>query len=124
MNSMLSKIIGAGIFFLFIVITGFWVRSSGKPPGTFPLTVHKLIGVAAVVYLVINIVRINKTTALSSTELAAAIIAGAFFLVTIISGGLNSIEKPMPQPVVLMHKISPYLTILSTGAALFLLYRR
>ncbi len=124
MSSMLSKIIGTGVFFLFIVITGFWVRSTGKPPRTLPLTIHKLIGLAAVIFLVMMIVRINRVEALSAAELAAAIAAGAFFLVTIITGGLNSIEKPMPEFLTLIHRVTPYLTILSTGAALFLLYQR
>jgi hypothetical protein len=47
-----------------------------------------------------------------------------FFLSTIVSGGLVSIDKPMPAPISIMHKLFPYLTVLSTAVTLYLVLGR
>lgn len=119
------RIISAGLFFLFIFLSGFWLSHLGKPP--YPvilLTVHKLIGLAAVVYLVITINRVNQMARLNSIEFIVCIISAVFFLSTVISGGLASIDKPMPAIVLRLHQISPYLTVLSTAVTLYLLISR
>ena len=43
------------------------------------------------------------------------------FAATIVSGGLLSVEKTMPLIVRRLHQITPYLTLLSTSAVLYLL---
>jgi hypothetical protein len=38
--SIVSKIIGTGLFFLFTIATGIWLSNSGKPLNTFLLCSH------------------------------------------------------------------------------------
>jgi hypothetical protein len=85
------------------------------------LTIHKLISLAAVVFLVITIYQINQVAKLSAIELVAGVVAGLFFLSTIITGGLLSTGKPMPAAILTMHQITPFLTVLSTAVTLYLL---
>ena len=115
------RVAGAVLFFLFIFLSGIWLSNSGKPFNGAILTVHKLISLAAVVFLIVTIYQINKTSRLSAIELIAAVVTGALFLGTIISGGLLSTGKTMPTAILRMHQIPPFLTALSTAVTLYLL---
>ena len=118
------RLVGAGLFFLFIFLSGFWLSRSGKPYSAIILTIHKLISLAAVVLLGITIYRTNQAATLSTIELLAAIVTGLFFPGTIITGGLLSIDKIMPAIILRLHQITPYLTVLCSTATLYLLSRR
>ncbi len=110
--------------FLLIFLTGFWLSRGGRPYGVLLLTVHKLVSVGAVVFLAIVLVRINRAVGLNTIEVLAAVITGGLFLGTIATGGLLSAAKPIPAMVHLLHKTMPFLTLLATGATLFLAFRR
>jgi len=97
MNTNELGIVGLGLLFLFIFIYGVWLSHSGKPLNVIILTIHKLISLAAVIFLVTTIFQINRGAELSSIELTAVVGTGLFFLCTIISGGLLSTGKPTPQ---------------------------
>jgi len=116
-----TRIIGTGLLYLFIFISGFWLSKSGKPYSVILLTIHKLISLAAVVFLAITIHRINQVARLSAAELIAGVVTGLFFLDAIVSGGLLSTDKPMPVVILRMHQITPLLTVLSTAVTLYLL---
>jgi hypothetical protein len=98
-----SKILITGAFFVFILASGFWLSRLGRPINTIVLTIHKLISVAAVVYLVINVYRINQVTPLTTLEIVACAVAILLFLVMIATGGLLSVEKEMPAFVHTIH---------------------
>jgi hypothetical protein len=118
------RILYSLLFFLFIFLSGFWLSLSKRPYGVIVLTAHKLLSVAAVVFLVVVVNRVNQATKLDAVEWIAGIITGLFFLGTIITGGLLSAAKPMPTIVPMLHKITPYLTTLSTTVTLFLLLKK
>jgi hypothetical protein len=61
---------------------------------------------------------------LGALELVALAIAGLLFLGTIVTGGLLSTDKRMPAVVLTMHRIAPFLTVLSTAVTLYLLVSR
>jgi hypothetical protein len=117
------RVLGAGLFFLLILLSGYWLSRSGKPYGTLIFTIHKLVAVAAVVLLVANVYRIHRAGTLTIVELSTAIAAGLFFVGTMATGGLLSIpvDKPMPAIVHRLHQVTPYLTVLSTAATLYVL---
>jgi hypothetical protein len=118
------RIVGTGLLFLFIFISGFWLSKSGKPYNVIVLTIHKLISLAAVAFLAATIYQANQVAKLSAIELTAGVVTGLFFLGTIITGGLLSTDKPMPVVVLRMHQITPFLTVLSTAVTLYLLLNR
>jgi hypothetical protein len=115
------RVVGVGLFFLFTFLSGFWLSRAGKPYNGIVLTIHKLISLAAVASLVVTIYQTNQTTMLSAIEWIASVVAGLFFLGTIITGGLLSTDKPMPAAIQRLHQITPYLTVLSTVTTLYLL---
>jgi hypothetical protein len=120
------RFVGAGLFFLLILLSGYWLSRSGKPYGTLVFTIHKLVAVAAVVLLGVTVRRMHQAVALGTIDLLATIVTGLFFLGTIVTGSLLSIplDKAMPAIVHTLHRVTPYLTVLSTAATLYLLRGR
>ena len=121
MNTALAKVVITGAFFLFIFLFGFLLSRSGKPYSVILFNLHKLIAVGAVVFLGVMIYNIHRTAGLAPLQSAAIVVTGLCFIVTIIAGGLVSIDKPMPAVLSLVHRFAPYLTLLSTGATLYFL---
>ena len=124
MNQIRSENIYTGLFFLFIFISGFWVSRTGKPYGVAIFTVHKLIGLAAGIYLGVRVCRTHQADALGASEIMAIAVTVVLFICAVIAGGLLSTEEPMPTFVSLIHKISPYIIVLSTIVSLYLLQNR
>jgi hypothetical protein len=124
MSNTQSRVIGAGLFFLFIFLSGLWLSHSGRPLNVIILTIHKLVSLAAIAFLVITLSQINRVAPLGATELTVSIITGVFLLGTIATGGLLSTGKPMPAVILTMHQVIPILTLLSTTATLFLVLSR
>lgn len=114
MNTVQSKALAAGLFFLFIFLSGFWLSQSGKPLNSLIFTIHKLIAVAAVIFLATTLHRSNQVAPLSTVALIASAVTGVCFLGTIVTGGMLSIDKEMPEAVLTMHQVTPFLTVLST----------
>ena len=117
-------IVATGLLFLLTFISGYWLSRSGKPFNGIVLTVHKLISLAAAALLGIVIYRNHQVAPLRTVELAAVVVTGSFFLDAVVSGGLLSIDKPMPAAILAMHRITPYLTVFSAAVTLYLLLGR
>jgi hypothetical protein len=124
MSNVQSRAVAAGLFFLFIFLSGLWLSHSGRPLNVIILTIHKLVSLAAIAFLVITLSQINRVAPLGATELTVSIITGVFLLGTIATGGLLSTGKPMPAVILTMHQVIPILTLLSTTATLFLVLSR
>lgn len=122
MNVNLLRILITGLLFLFIYATGFFLSRTGKPYSGILLTFHKLISLAAIVFLTVTIYRINRMGRLSLIELLAVVVSGIFFLSTIVFGGLLSAERPTPGAVSILHTVTAILTVLSTAVAFYLVY--
>ena len=121
MGTNVARFAGAGLGFLLIFASGYWLSHLGKPYSSILFNIHKLIAVAAIVLLVITVVRANRAAALSTIELIAAVATGVSFLSLVASGGVLSIVKEMPAVVLKVHQVAPYLTLVLTGATLYFL---
>ena len=121
MGSVELRVGGAGLFFLFIFLSGIWLSRSGKPLNGVILTIHKLIALAAGVLMIVTLYRMNQASALGATELAAVVVAGLCFVGAVVFGGLLSTGKPMPAVVLRLHQVMSVLTVLATAAGLYFL---
>jgi len=115
------KYLNVGIFFLFIFLSGFWLNRGGKPYSMPLITVHKLIGLAAGVYLGVGIYRLHQVTPLDVTQLAAIAVTVLCFAVNVATGSLLSAERAVPEVVAILNKWVPYMTLAVTGITLYLL---
>ena len=107
--------------FAIVFVSGFVLSRQGKPPNTLLSTVHKLGALAAAVLIVMTIRRLNQVTPLTGLQLAATVVTGVLFASLAATGALLGSEKLMPSAVSLAHHIVPYLTLLSSAAAFYLL---
>jgi DMSO reductase anchor subunit len=121
MSLLSAELISAGIFFVFIIIFGFWLRFTGKPYNMLIITVHKLVGVAMGVYLGKMVYETHQVSPLSPVQITSIIVTVLFFVGLVATGSLLSAEKEMPSTVKVLHRVMPYLTIISTGVMLYLL---
>ena len=115
------RIIGIGLSFLIVFIAGIRLTRSGKPYSGLLLNVHKLISLAGVVLLALVIRQASRDGTLSPTELALSAVSGLLLAGTIVTGGLVSIDRPMPQAVLIAHRILPFLSAVASAATLYLL---
>jgi hypothetical protein len=118
---MQSKFVTTGLFFLFIILSGLWVSRAGKPYSMLVVTIHKLIGLAAGVFLGLTVYRIHKVTPLSTIQIIAVVVTVLFFAVNVATGSLLSTNKAMPAAVTVINKWFPYLTVVSSGVMIYLL---
>jgi hypothetical protein len=112
----------SGLFFTLIFIIGFWLSRSGKPYNGILFNAHKLTVLATVVYLTVTIYKVHQAQPLGSVQITASAVTAACFLVTILTGGLGSLEKAMPAILLKIHRLVPYLTLLSSAASLYLVF--
>ena len=111
----------AGVSIILIFVSGFWVSRTGKPYSTGILTIHKLISLAVLIYLGMQVQRFRQTAIMSPLQWLSIALAGILFIVTILTGGFLSMEKDMPAVLKTVHHILPYATAATALVALFLL---
>lgn len=118
---MISKYLVVSLFFLFILLSGWWLTRTGKPYSTLILTLHKLIGLATGITLIRTVYQVHQLAALSPQATSAVVVTLLLFVIMVATGGLLSAAKTLPPVVNLLHKILPYLTAISAGVMLSLL---
>jgi len=119
-----KKYVIAGISLVLVIVSGLWLSRTGRPLNTLLLTIHKLIAVAGVVFLVVMLYRLNQTAPLSPVEIRLSVVTILLFFALIVTGGLLSTGKVWPGIVLRIHQVVPTLVILSTAANLYLLHGR
>ena len=123
MSTTQVRVVGAASLFLVLFLSGIWTSHAGKPYSTAPFTIHKLIGLAAGVFLAVIVYRTHKAAPLGLLDLVAISVTVLLFAGTVVAGALLSIDKPMPAVVLKAHQVVPVLTLLSTAGTLYLLLR-
>ena len=115
-----ARAITGGLLFLCVFLTGIWLSKTGRPLNVAISTVHKLVSLAAGIYLLVTVIQRHQVIPLSSTAWIAVTVTGLCFLGMVASGGFLSSEKPMPIALLRVHQIVPVLTTLSSAATLYL----
>jgi hypothetical protein len=122
MNTLTSKLISTTVFFLLIFLTGFWLSRTQKPYPVMLFTLHKLIALAAVVFLAVIVNRVHQAAPLSALQWVGIVVSAVCLLATIITGGLLSLEQVTPAILRSIHHLAPYLTVISVAVTLYLLF--
>jgi len=126
MNTVFSRFAGAGLFFVAIFVSGFWLSHSGRPYSALFFNVHKLIALAGIVFLGWTIYQVRGTVVFDTLAIVTLVVTAVCAVATLISGGLQNIEPPLAILGTLhaIHRIFPYLTVLSSAGTLALLLLR
>jgi len=115
------KVVIPCAFFLFIFLLGYWLNRKGKPYNTLVMTLHKLIALGAAVYLVVMLVKSGNVIPFTPLQISAAVLTAVCFAGTAATGVLLSFDRTWPDLVHVLHQVTPYLTLVSTAALLYLL---
>jgi len=125
MDTITSKLVVAGILFLFTLISGVILHHSSRPLSIGLVTVHKLIavGTAVLVGMVVN--KLYKTVDGKVFIEIGLIVISALLLLTLIATGalLTREELQLPDLVLNIHNVAPLLALISSTLTIFLLSR-
>lgn len=121
---MYNKFIGMGLAFIVILLTGFRLSRKGKPYNVILSSIHKIISLVALAFILVLVFQASRAAPLSSIEIWLIGITVVFFVALIATGGILSTSKIPPRTIQIVHRILPYLSILSTIATLYLLLIR
>ncbi len=124
MSPIATKVTGAVVLFHIVIVSGLWLGKSSNPLNVAVLTVHKLVAVAVLVILAVTCYRMNEVSALGTLNTAVVAMTVIVFLGAIASGGFLSTGKEMPSVVLIVHRATSALSVLSTGMLMFLLRNR
>jgi hypothetical protein len=125
-DTITSKLIVAGILFLFTLISGVILHHSSRPLSIGLVTVHKLIavGTAVLVGMVVNQLYKSVDGKVLS-EIGLMVISALLLLALIATGAfLTREEMQLPDFVLNIHKVAPVLALISSSLTIFLLSRR
>ncbi|NMB54435.1 MAG: hypothetical protein GYA15_07000 [Leptolinea sp.] len=115
-----KKFVITGILLVGMILSGLWLSRTGKPLNTVLLTIHKLVSLATLIFLIVTILQIHRVTPLSPFELGISLLAGLLFLALIATGGLLSTGNPIPPLVHQIHRYLPYVLLLSAALDIYL----
>ncbi len=118
---MVIEYISAGLFFLFIFLSGFWLNRAARPYSTLIITIHKLIALGLGIFLGWTVYQTHQAAPLTGTQVVLVAATILLFAVNVATGSLLSTNKAMPGAVSFLNKWIPYLTVIATAAMLYLL---
>jgi len=125
MDTITSKLVVAGILFLFTLISSVILHHSSRPLSIGLVTVHKLIavGTAVLVGMVVN--KLYKTVDGKVFIEIGLMVISALLLLTLIATGalLTREELQLPDLVLNIHNVAPLLALISSTLTIFLLSR-
>jgi len=110
---MTIKLATNSILYILIIISGIWMARIGKPYNPVAFNLHKFIALGFIVYTIVISKNLIKSVEMSPTCWALLILAGFFVLLILVSGGIISSKEAVMQPLVLMHKLSSGLALVS-----------
>jgi hypothetical protein len=113
------RIVLLGLLFAAVFVSGFWMWNTRKPVPGLKLNLHKFLSLAALVFSVLLVNDLRAQVSLSGPDIPIAAAAGVFFLLTIVSGGLVSLERPAPGAIKTFHRLGPFLTEILTAVLIY-----
>jgi succinate dehydrogenase/fumarate reductase cytochrome b subunit len=119
MKTIETRIILTAIITVLVLVTGVILNKKGKPYNEIITTVHKLLSLAIIVLSATIVYHQHKLIGLQPPEILLITLSALCFLSALVSGGLLTIEKPMPKYVNILHRLS---SILSIGFSAFTIY--
>jgi hypothetical protein len=121
MNAIETKLMVAGILFLFTLISGVIVSHSGRPLSVGLVTIHKLIAVATVLLIGMAVNQLHKTGGGNAfIEVSVVVITGVLFLALIATGALLTRDIQLPEAILKVHQVVPLLALVSSTITVYL----
>ncbi len=120
----LLKFIIPGIIFLLTVASGLWLSKFGKPLNSGIFTIHKLIALGGVIITAVQIFNDLKTIQIQFFLVALIVFTGVCVLALFATGALMSVGKVAYNLMLTIHKVAPFLLVISLALTVYLLMGR
>jgi hypothetical protein len=116
----LQRLLISILLFLGTISFGFWVRARGRPYHPLLFNIHKLIALAGVIFLGLQVRLLILGSGLSEqVELPVFLVAGSLVLL-FATGALMSIRDEESKTIVFIHWVGTIIICLCLGWVLFL----
>ena len=116
-----SEFITPGILFLLTLAFGVWLSKIGKPLNTIIFTAHKLIALAAVILTGIAIYSLIKNLEVHFLIILMMIVMGLCVLALFATGTLLSLDLPVQNIPLLIHRSVPALAVTCMAITIYLI---
>jgi hypothetical protein len=121
MNTLTSKLVLSAIGFGLTLLSGLVLSNLGRPLNSLVFTLHKLIAVATLILIGLNMFNLIRAVDVRAFYLVLVALTGLLFLALVVSGAFLSFERPLPQLALRVHQIAPLLALAAAGLSLILL---
>ncbi len=118
---MSGKFILSAVFVLLMIISGFTVSRTGRPYNSLLFTVHKLISLGTLVYMVIHFSRVDRGILFSMPVILIVLCTAILFISLFATGGMLSAMKSPSVFIERTHHILPYLLAFSALSGIHLI---
>jgi hypothetical protein len=123
MENLTIRIVLAISFFVLMLLSGIWLRTKGKPYNKLIFTIHKIMTLLTILFVTRYIILLKNSVEMVQLSVTFFWVSFAFFIISFISGALLSFEKPMPDALTKLHRLSALLVTLLGGVTVYLVLR-
>lgn len=117
---MIQKALASAALLVLTGGTGLWLGKMGKPYGTLPFTVHKLIALGFVVLTGMTVFGMLKTVNSKTLLLVGSGLLLVSVIALFVSGALMSVGKAPFNIVNSVHKIAALMVLIGIGIITYL----
>jgi hypothetical protein len=123
MENLTIRIVLAISFFVLMLFSGIWLRTKGKPYNKLIFALHKIMTILTILFVARYIILLKNSVEMMQLIITLFWISVAFFAISFISGALLSFEKPMPDALNKLHRLSALLVTILGGVTVYLILR-
>ncbi len=116
-----STFILPGVLFILTLAFGFWLSTLGKPYNGILFNIHKLIALATVVVLTMQLFKTLQDTDPLVLVIVLLVVAAVCIIVLFASGALMSAGKMSYSLMLVVHRIAPGMLVIDMLLVFYLL---
>jgi len=107
-----------------VFVTGLMLTRAGRPYGAVMLNVHKLVDLAAVVFIVVQVVAAVRGPGLAALDWVLVGSAAIVVVATFVTGGMVSASDSVATWLVTAHRLLPWPLLALLAATVYQLAAR
>jgi hypothetical protein len=107
-----------------VFVTGFLLTRAGRPYSTGILTLHKIIDLAAVIFIVVQVVMVARGAGLATIDWALVGVALLLVIATFATGGILSASEQAAGWLLTAHRLLPWPLLVVLAGAMYRLGAR
>lgn len=109
---------------IIVFVTGFLLTRAGRPYSAGILTLHKIIDVAAVIFIVVQVVMVARGAGLATIDWALVGVALLLVIATFATGGILSAGEQAAGWMLAAHRVLPWPLLMVLAGAVYRLGAR